>query len=311
MPNFMKQSLSAEVKNWIKLWYYRSLEALFSDEQFIKLNFRLFFGRDIDLENPRSFNEKIQYMKLHYRTDGLSRLADKYEVRQYVKEKGLEDILNQLYGVYERVEDLQFDQLPDAFVIKMTNGSGWNIICPDKDKLEWSKELGKLRLWQKDNFYFHSREWVYKQIKPRLIVEKYLQDDYGTGAPPSDFKFFCFNGNPEIVEVDTSRFIDHRRNIYDLEWNLLPWTINYPNAAQSIPKPTRLGEMLEIARKLSEGLVFARIDLYAVQDRIIFGEVTLFPGSGFRKFYPAEADLALGERLDLSQIIKSSPRHRP
>ena len=305
----MTQRVSAGVKSWIKPWYYRTLAALFSDEQFIKLDFRLTFGRDIDLKDPRTFSEKIQYLKLYNRQIGLSRLVDKYEVRQYVKEQGLECILNQLYGVYERVEDIKPDQLPGAFVIKMTNGCGWNIICPDKDKLEWGKELAKLGLWQKDNFYFHTREWVYKQIRPRIIVETYLQDDLGAGASLTDYKIFCFNGKPDIIEVDCNRYIDHRRNLYDLEWNLLPWRIIYPNAVQSIPKPRRLGEMLEIARKLSEGLIFARIDLYVVQDKIIFGEVTLFPGSGFRKFYPTEADLALGERLDISGLVKHTDYH--
>ncbi len=305
MQTFMTQKALVGIKNWIKPGYYRSLAALLSDEQFIKLNFRLFFGREIDLDNPRTLNEKIQYLKLHYHPDGLSRLVDKYEVRQYVKEKGLECILNQLYGVYERAEDIKLDQLPDAFVIKMTNGSGWNILCPDKGKLEWGKVLAKLDLWQKDNYYFHSREREYKNVRPRIIVEKYLDGDRGSGTSLSEYKFFCFNGKPGTILLARDRSTDLRVNFYDLDWNLLPWRRKSPNTSANIPKPARLGEMLEIARKLSEGLFLARIDLYDVQDKIIFGEVTLSPGSGFIKYYPDEVDLALGGKLDLSELINS------
>jgi hypothetical protein len=303
MQSFMTLKVPVGVKNWIKPWYYRSMAALFSDEQFIKMSFRLSFGRDIDLNNPRTFNEKIQYIKLNYHQNILSRLVDKYEVRQYVKEQGLENILNQLYGVYERVEDLKFDQLPDAFVIKMTHGSSWNIICPDKNKLKWDTELRKLRGWQKENYYFHTREWAYKQVRPRIIVEKYLYD--GSGSSLSDYKFFCFNGKPSIISVICDRYTERKLNFYDLEWNLLPWRRKYKNADRQIPKPARLDEMLEIAQILSEGLIFARIDLYDVQGKIIFGEVTIYPESGFSKFYPDEADLALGEKLDISGLFDS------
>jgi hypothetical protein len=305
MQSFVTQRVVVGVKSWIKLWYYRISTALFSDEQFIKRRYRWSFGREIDLNHPRTFNEKIQYLKLYNRQPGLCRLVDKYEVRQHVKEKGLEHILNQLYGVYEWVGDLKLDQLPDAFVIKMTHGSNWNIICPDKAKLKRDEALTKLRGWQKENFYFHSREWAYKQVKPRIIVEKYLDGDHGAGTSLSEYKFYCFNGKPVTILLARDRFTDLRVNFYDLEWNLLPWRRKSPNASVNIPKPGRLGEMLEIARKLSEGLFFARIDLYVVQDKIIFGEVTLSPGSGFSKFYPDEADLALGERLDISSLFDS------
>jgi hypothetical protein len=305
MQNFVTEKAPVWVKSWIKPWYYRISAVVLSDEQFIKKKYKKSFGREIDLNNPRTFTEKIQYLKLYNHPTGLSRLADKYEVRQYVKEQGLEHILNQLYGVYERVEDLKFDQLPDAFVIKMTHGSSWNIICPDKSKLKWDTELSKLHGWQKENFYFHTREWVYKQIRPRIIVEKYLGGDRGAGTPLNDYKIYCFNGKPDFIGVDLDRYTDHRRNLYDLDWSLLPWQYNFQNTDRIIPKPARLDEMLEIAQKLSRGLIFARIDLYAVQDKIIFGEVTLSPGSGFNKFYPDEFDLRVGEKIDISSLFDS------
>ncbi len=307
----MKLEAPVGVKNWIKPWYYRSMALLLSDEQYIKINFRLAFGYAIDLNNPRTFNEKIQYLKLNYHADVLPRLVDKYEVRQYVKEKGLEYTLNQLYGVYERVEELKFDQLPEAFVIKMTHGSSWNIICPDKNKLKWDERLRKLRGWQKENYYFHSREWAYKQIRPRIIVEKYLDGDHGAGNSLSDYKIACFNGKPNFIIVMRDRNTGLRVNFYDLDWNLLPWRKKYPNARVTIPRPARLDEMLEIARKLSERLIFARIDLYDVQDKIIFGEVTLYPEGGFGKFYPDGVDLLLGERVDLSGLIESPRKIKP
>jgi hypothetical protein len=305
MQNLGMEKATVWVKSWIKVRYYRILVGLFSDEQFIKKRYRRSFGRDIDLNNPRTFNEKIQYLKLNYHREDLSRLVDKFGVRQYVKEKGLEYILNQLYGVYDQVEDLQFDQLPDAFVIKMNHGSHWNIICPDKTKLKWDSEQVKLRGWHKENFYFHTREWAYKNVRPRIIVEKYLDGDHGTGTSLTEYQFFCFNGKPGTILVALDRSTDLRVNFYDVEWNLLPWRRNFKNTDRNIPKPARLGEMLEIARKLSEGLIFARIDLYDVQEKIIFGEVTLSPASGFSKFYPDGADLALGGKLDLSGLIDS------
>jgi hypothetical protein len=305
MQNFVIEKAPIWVKSWIKVRYYRILAALVSDEQFIKRRYRRMFGREIDLNHPRTFNEKIQYLKLYNHPTGLSRLADKYEVRQYVKEKGFEHILNQLYEVYERVEDLKLDQLPDAFVIKMTHGSRWNIICPDKTKLKWDTERIKLRGWLKENYYYHTREWAYKQVRPRIIVEKYLHGDRGAGTSLSDYKITCFNGKPSTILVARERYTDLTLNYYDLDWNLLPWRKRYPIGVQNIPKPARLGEMLEIAQKLSEGLLFARIDLYDVQDKIIFGEVTLYPESGFGRFYPDEADLALGEKLDISSLFDS------
>ncbi|MGD0004259.1 MAG: ATP-grasp fold amidoligase family protein [Anaerolineaceae bacterium] len=305
MQKFVTQKAPVGVKSWIKPWYYRILAALFSDEQFIRWYYRRSFGRDIDLNNPRTFNEKIQYLKLNYHKNILSRLVDKYEVRQYVKERGLEYTLNQLYGVYERIEDLKIDQLPDAFVIKMTHGSRWNIICPDKNKLKWDTELSKLRGWLKENYYFHTREWAYKQVKPRIIVEKYLDGDRGGGTFLSEYKFYCFNGKPGTILVARDRYTGLTVNFYDLDWNLLPWRRESPNAGVNIPKPAHLGEMLEIAQKLSYGLIFARIDLYDVQGKIIFGEVTIYSGSGFSKFYPDGVDLALGEKLDISGLFDS------
>lgn len=187
----------------------------------------------------------------------------------------------------------------------MTHGSRWNIICPDKSKLKWDSERIKLRGWLKENYYFHSREWAYKQVRPRIIVEKYLPSDLGPGKSLSDYKIACFNGKPSTILVTRDRSTDVKINYYDLDWNLLPWRKRYPNIGVDIPKPTRLGEMLEIARKLSEGLIFARIDLYIVQDKIIFGEMTLYPESGFGPYCPDETDLALGEKLDISSLFDS------
>jgi hypothetical protein len=305
MQNFVKQKAPVGVKSWIKVWYYRISAALLSDEQFIKKKYKKSFGREIDLNNPRTFGEKIQYLKLYNRQIGLSRLVDKYEVRQYVKEKGLEYTLNQLYGVYERVEDLKLEQLPDAFVIKMTHGSCWNIICPDKNKLKWEIERIKLKGWLKENYYFHTREWAYKLVRPRIIVEKYLDGDNGGGTSLSEHKFFCFNGTPGTILVARDRYTDLKYNFYDLDWNLLPWRRKSPDSGLNIPKPAHLGEMLEIAHNLSEGLIFARIDLYDVRGKIIFGEVTIYPGSGFIKYYPDEVDLVLGEKLDISGLFDS------
>jgi hypothetical protein len=294
------QKIPLGIKKWIKPYFYRIALLLVSDELYVKTHFKWTFKRDLDLNNPQTFSEKIQYLKLYNRTRQLNQLADKYEVRQYVKDQGLDHLLNHLIGIYQKTEEINLDKLPESFVIKPTHGSGWVILCKDKSTMNWKVEFDKLRGWMRSNFYMLTREWIYKDINPRIIIEDLLQNK--DGSPLKDYKIFCFNGKPTYIQVDMDRFANHRRNIYDLDWTKLPCELLYKNYDGVIPRPANLDDMVEIARKLSAGLIFCRVDLYSIDEKIVFGEITFTPGNGLKKFVPAEYDLVFGRQMDLSPI---------
>ncbi len=280
----------------VELWLYRFL----NEEEYTRRMFRRQFGREIDLKHPKTFNEKILYLKLYQEKEEYTQLADKVQVREFVRQRGLESILNEVYGVYDRVEEIELNSLPDSFIVQATHGSGWNIICENKARLDWRAECEKLRRWLKQNFYWRYREGVYKHVKPRIIISRYLRCQ--DGQPPEDYKFFCFHGEPVYVQVDSHRYTDHRRDFFDIQWNHLPLCLNYPNSEQVLEKPDTLDAMLDICRILSQGFPFLRVDLYSIDGRLIFGELTLYPGAGFTRFRPERFDYIFGQQLHLEAV---------
>ncbi|MCK9265906.1 glycosyltransferase [bacterium] len=272
----------------------------YTDKEYVSIIYKNSFSRELNLENPRLFNEKLQWLKIYYRDERMVICADKYAVREYVKEKGYGGLLNTLYGVYENPSDIDFKKLPDKFVLKATHGSGWNIICKDKNTYDWLGWKLVMKSWLKQNLYYYGREWVYKDIKPQIICEKYIEGIENQNL--MDYKFFCFNGKPKLIQIDIDRFIKHKRDMYDTEWKRLPFMYNFQNSAnKAIESPANLPKMLKIAEALSIGYPFARVDLYNVGTTIIFGEITFFPESGFGKFKPAEYDFKLGNFLQLPE----------
>jgi hypothetical protein len=278
---------------------------LISDEMFIKLHFRRSFGQFPNLRNPKTLNEKIQWLKLHDRTPLHTQCADKHAVRQYVTEKiGAEYLVPLLYST-EDPADIVEENLPDApFIVKVTHGSGGGMIVRDKSTIDWKtlrKALGK-SLWQ--NYYYLWREWVYKHIKPRIVVEQLLLDE--EGSIPFDYKVHCFNGQPKIIQVDLDRFTNHTRNLYDTQWQLQPFTWcpwkqgkpSYPNG-RDVPAPSQLKQMLHLAETLSSPFLYARVDLYEVSGRLFFGEITFFHEAGTARLTPFEWDRKLGDMLTL------------
>lgn len=206
--------------------------------------------------------------------------------------------MNDLIGVYESIDDIDMDELPDKFVLKGTHGSGFNIICKDKCNMKWDEEFKKMKRWLRINYYLQNREWVYKDIKPRIICEKYLEE-FETGEL-RDYKIFCFNGDPKVIEVDFERFKNHKRNFYDLDWNFINGKISYPNdISVNIQKPEKLSEMLDLSRILSAGFPHVRVDFYYLNNQIIFGELTFFHVSGMGKFDPEEFEITMGKWLEL------------
>ena len=291
-----KSSTIVSIYDRIREVYYGNI----ADEILIRKRFKERVGREVDLYNPIKYNDKLQWLKLNWRDPIATQCADKYAVREFVTERIGAQYLNELIAVYETVNDIDFEQLPNRFVLKVTHGSGFNLICKDKQEINWKEEVKKLKRWQNSNYHLYNREWVYKNISPRIICEKYLEQDDGTEL--KDLRFFCFNGEPKYIGVDFD-IIDKtktRRNIYDLEWNLLDVEISYPNElSKRVSKPEKLSEMIEISRELSSGFPHARVDLYYVNNRIIFGEITFFHQSGFGRIKPEEFEVEMGNWLEL------------
>lgn len=263
-----------------------------------KVEFRLKTGYWPDLENPKTFNEKLTWMKFFWYDQLAVQCADKYAVRDFVRKRGLENILNPLYGVYEKVDEIDFPGLPGAFVLKVTNGCGLNIICKNKQELDWEATKEKIRHWQKGNYYQHNLEWVYRDIKPRIVCERFIETP--DGKPPKDYKVFCFNGEPKMLFVATDR-IDHQTkfDFYTLNWEHIPVKNHYPNASELAQKPERLEEIIAMSKILSKGFPHVRVDFYIESGEIIFGEMTFFHFSGNVAFEPFKYDLEFGKYLSL------------
>ena len=221
-----------------------------SDEDYIRRQYKKRTGRDLNLDNPDLYNEKVQYEKLYYRNPVLTKLADKFEVRKFVEERIGREYLTKLYGVYDSVKEIPFDELPEKFVMKLTNGSGFNYICTKKSKKEIRRIKRRFKKWMKLDFYMLGREWAYKDIKNRIICEEYLESDTSYGL--NDYKVFCFGGEPKIIQVDFSRFVDHRRNLYAPDWTFIDEKVAYENdPSADIPKPVIVGvcDLSEDARR--------------------------------------------------------------
>lgn len=273
------------------------------DKWMLSLQYYMKLGRRIDFRNPKRFTEKIQVYKIGYRNEVLHMCVDKYDVRQYVESLGLADILNESYAIYEDCRSIDLDNLPDSFVVKTTDGGGGEniMICKDKSVLEKEAFYAELLKWKNKKDINAGREWAYTGIrKSRYIVEKLLVNTENPEAGIADYKFFCFNGQPEVIVYDTDRYVGHKRNFYDTAWNNLNVSSDCPQCDRNVPRPEGLDDMLKVAAELSKGFPFVRVDLYYVEGRVIFGELTFYPWSGYVQFVPDSFDFELGDMFDLS-----------
>lgn len=255
-------------------------------------------GEVLNLDHPKTFNEKIQWLKLYDSTPLKTRLADKYLVRDWVKEKIGEKYLIPLLGVWDSFDEIDFGSLPEKFVLKTNHGSGWNILVPNKNELNIEDARKKFNKWMSTNYAFLGGfELQYKDIPRKIIAEKML-DSATDGI--NDYRFFCFDGEPQSIWVDfDSGKPTHRRNIYDLDWNLLPVHVNYPNFTDPVPCPKNLHKMIELSRILSKGFIHVRVDFYEVGDRVYFGEMTFTSQTGAGKWDPPEYNLKFGQMIHL------------
>ncbi len=298
--NQLDKKLDYRTNNINREISYRYLKGLHPDQyrEAIEEWFYQSTMTHLDLDKPKTFNEKIQWLKLYDSTAEKTRLADKYLVRDWIKERIGEEYLIPLLGVWDRFEDIDFDTLPDQFVLKANHGSGWNVIVKDKESLNIEATRTKFNNWMKKNFAFcNGLELHYKDIEPKIIAEKYIKTDSGS---VNDYKFFCFNGNIELIWVDANRYEgQHIRNIYSPDWELLLVTKDYPNDAGMDLKPECYEKMNELARILSKDFICVRVDFYEVDGKIYFGEMTFTSGSGYGRFNPPEFDYELGSKLKL------------
>ena len=283
---------------------FRKLSRLIPDRIYLQIVYFRHFKKFIDFDNPKTFNEKIQWLKLNYRKEEYTNLVDKYRVKQYITKLIGEEYVIPTLGVWKNVDDIDFKSLPEKFVLKCNNDSGGIVICKNKKDFDEVKAKSFLKERLKNNGYWYGREWPYKNVKPCIIAEKYMEDSISKDL--KDYKFFCFNGSMEFFDIDIDRFIEHRSNYYDRNGNFLPFGKTYcpPDYTKKIEMPKNLGKMIELAETISHNTVLSRIDLYEIDGQVYFGEITFYPGSGFSPFTDEKWDYKLGDMIDLPNIKK-------
>lgn len=281
--------------------YFRGvLNQSFRQKEALRERFIRKCGYEPNLETPCTYNEKIQWLKLHWRDPLAETCADKVEVRAYVAEKGYEQALVPLIGVYSSVKEIP-QTLPERFVLKGSHGSGMVCLCDDVKTFDRKTAIAKCRRWLKVNYFYNTGEWVYKHLKKRIICEHFLEAE--DGNPPCDYKIYCFHGQPRCVMVASGRMKGQLcMDFFTPEWELMPFKRHNPNSEMPPEKPALLNDMLEMAKTLSEPFPHVRVDLYCVKGKIWFGELTFFPATGMQPFDPFEYDLLFGSWLHLDKV---------
>ena len=259
-------------------------------------------NRELDLENPKRFTEKLQWLKLYYRRPVMTRIADKIAVREYLTDRGYGEYLVPVVGIYRSASEIDFSQLPEKCILKASHGSSMHLVKNGEIRHPFLWKM-IMKSWLKMNIYVEGREWPYKNVRPGIICEEFMEAK--TEHKLRDYKVFCFSGNPEFIQVDTDLLKDHRINFYDTEWKQLPITCQYPGTEEKIPKPVNYETMLEIAKNLSKDFPHVRVDFYEYDTQLRIGEMTFFDGSGFYNFHPDQYDFIFGEKLQLPEKKQS------
>ncbi len=273
-----------------------------NDEKYLKLLFKDRMGYPLNLENPQTFNEKLQWLKIYNRRPEYTTMVDKYEAKLYVADKIGEEYIIPTLGVWEKFEDIDFDALPDRFVLKCTHDSGGLVICRDKSKLDKEAAKEKIERSLKRNYYWANREWPYKDVKPRILAEKYMEDSVTKEL--RDYKFFCFNGEMKVMFIASERYnkeTETRFDFFDRQFQHLDFRNGHPNADVPPAKPEKFEEMCMLAEKLSGDIPLLRVDFYEVDGKIYFGELTFSHWSGTMPFEPHEWDKKLGDWIKLPE----------
>ncbi len=292
------------IKNPKKVIIFLSSRGLikYDDRKYLEYVYKEHMGKNLNLDNPKTFNEKLQWLKLNNRNNMYTKLVDKYEVREYVSKVIGSNYLIPLLGVFDSYKEIDFDKLPNQFVLKLTHDSGTVIICKDKTKLNRKQTISKLKKGLKRKYFYLYREWPYKNVKPRIIAEKYMKDN--NSSVLNDYKFYCFNGEPKMMFIITERGNDPKINFFDMDFNEINLHQGFKKGEKKLEKPKKFDEMIKLARKLSYGIPHVRVDFYIINGKVYFGELTFFDSAGLEKFEPEKYDEILGSYIDLNKIKK-------
>ena len=284
-------------KNEAKRFVCGLLDKTVSDKKYIELMYKHYSGKSLNLKDPVRFTEKLQWLKLSYRDDDMPMCSDKYESLDYLKRFGYEYLKPEILAVFDNIKDFDVSALPDKFALKATHGSGWNIICTNKDEFNIKYAKQCMKSWLKYDYSINGREWNYGLQKPRIIIEEFINCDSLV-----DYKFMCFNGRAEYMQINHDEDGVHCVDFYDINWKRMPDMSCgvYPKAKRDLPKPENFDEMLEISERMARQFPFVRVDLYDI-GRLYFGELTFFPGSGFWNVSPISYDELLGSKLTLPE----------
>jgi len=285
------------LRNLKRAFVYSLPETLWAEYFVAILYYFINIRKFPNLKNPKNFNEKTLWRRFNEREIDYAKYVDKYEVRKHIENTIGNDYLVPVIGVYENAEEIDFNSLPNKFIIKTTHGSGGNIVCIDKSNFNWGEAKDKVKEYLKTSYYRQTREFGYKNIKPRVICEELLEDNI------IDYKFFCYDGEPKFIEIDTNRYTGHLRSFYKANWEEVKNVkMTYPNIPSSmLKKPLQYDKMLEICRILSAEFNFVRVDLYHTNNKIYFGELTFFHTGGVEKINPEEFNIELAKPLKLKK----------
>ena len=299
----MKNKLIKYLKNPINIIIFLNNKRLLilPDKIYLKLLYKNIFSKKLDLNNPQTFNEKLQWLKLKDRKDIYTTMVDKYEVKKYVSNIIGEEYIIPTLGIYNSFEEIDFEKLPNKFVMKCTHDSGSTIICKEKEKFNKKKAKSKINKCLKQNFYYNFREWPYKNVKPRIIIEKYMEDSKLKELV--DYKVYAFNGEADYLMACYDRIKGNTKFLYyDKDWNLIKKFsydgMKYGDSIE-IPKPKNIDKMFEFANVLSKGISFVRIDFYEKDGKLYFGELTFYPNAGFETGRTKELDDYLDSKLKI------------
>ena len=271
---------------------------------YVGVHYEYFSGKKLDLYNPQDFNAKIEWYKVFFRPVILNQLVDKYHVRSFVEKKIGIEYLNELYAVCNKAEDIDFESLPNSFVIKANHTNGHNLIVENKDNLDKKKSVKLLNKWLgKNQYYRRGQEWAYKDVKPKLIIEKFLKEkDKNTLV---DYKFYCFDGKVKFLDVHLDRESEHKQCCYDVDFNILPFRKGKEDTVEffkDFKEPSNFKEMVKLSQILGENLPFTRVDFYSINGQSIFGELTFYPSDARKKFYPEKYNKVIGDYFKLPKL---------
>ena len=279
-----------------QLWHLPLIQVFVPDRFYLKLQYRNFLGKKLNLDNPATYNEKIQWLKLYDRKPEYTQMVDKYEVKNYIRNTIGEDYLIPLLGVYSAFDEIDFAVLPDQFVLKPNHTSGDVYICRDKKTIDYKQLRRDVERWLKRRYYWAHREWPYKNVIPRIICEQFISED---NTVPDDYKVLCFNGKAKLIEVHMDRFENHLQDFYDADWEKTGISQGFESTERLYEKPIVFEKMISLSETLARDMRHVRIDWFIVRDMLYFGEITFYDGSGLVPFDDEKDDYMLGSWINL------------